>query len=307
MVEVSVIVPTYNRLKKLPITINSILNQTFDDFEIIIVNDGEDEISVQKVISEFNDSRIHYLINQRKKGANGARNTGLEQAKGKFIAFLDDDDLWYPQKIQKQLQLFYQSQNKVGLVYSGFEIVSANDPQFSKKIFPQKKGKLLNDIIIGNFIGSPTPLIRRDILFDAGPFDESLKSSQDWDLWIRIAKITEFDFVNEILAKYTVHGDQISFDFEKKIQSFDHIIKKYSYLFNANKKAFATMNKKTAVLYLLNGKIKKCRKRLVRALVIDGLRLDLIVHLIFSFFPKIYRGYVNKYIMVKCGEIKLIY
>ena len=140
---VTVVIPTYQRFENLSITIHSVLKQTFDDIEIIIVNDDEDELSVTNVIAEFNDKRIRYLKNQKSKGANGARNTGLENSKGKYIAFLDDDDLWYPYKIQKQLQVFNQSSSNVGFVYSGFEIVSRADPHFSKKIFPQKKGKLL--------------------------------------------------------------------------------------------------------------------------------------------------------------------
>ena len=140
---VTVVIPTYHRSEKLSITIHSVLKQTFDDIEIIVVNDGGDDLSVRNVIAEFNDKRIRYLKNPKKNGANVARNTGLEHSKGKYIAFLDDDDLWYPQKIQNQLQVFNQSSSNVGLVYSGFEIVSTADPHFSKKIFPQKKGKLL--------------------------------------------------------------------------------------------------------------------------------------------------------------------
>ena len=303
---VTVVIPTYYRPKKLSFTIHSVLKQTFENIEIIVVNDGEDELLVKKVIEEFNDKRIRYLKNQKTKGANGARNTGLENSKGKYIAFLDDDDLWYPHKIQKQLEVFNQSSN-LGFVYSGFEIISPADPHLSKKIFPQKKGQLYNEIINGNFIGSPTPLIKKKVLYSAGAFDENLKSCQDWELWIRIATITQFDFVNEILAVYTVHGKQISIDYEEKVKSFDYVLNKYKNLFNANKKAFAKLLKRTAVLYMLNGKIKKCRERLVQALAVNGLRIDLVIHLLFSLFPKLYRKYIYKFIMVECNGINLIY
>lgn len=145
------------------------------------------------------------------------------------------------------------------------------------------------------------------VIFSFGPFDENLKSAQDWEFWIRIAKITEFNFVNKILAKYTVHGNQISINYAEKLKSFDYILKKYSYLFNANKEAFVKLSKRTAVLFMLNGNIKKCRKRLFQALAVNGLRIELIVHLIFSYFPKIYRRYVYKYIMLECGNFNIIY
>lgn len=98
MPEVSVIIPTCNRPDKIPLTIASVVKQTFTDLEIIIVNDGEDDKVVQRAINKFKDKRINYLMNQRRKGANGARNTGFEKAKGRYIAFLDDDDIWYPDK-----------------------------------------------------------------------------------------------------------------------------------------------------------------------------------------------------------------
>jgi len=307
MPEVSVIIPTYNRADKIFSTITSVIKQTFTDIEIIIVNDGEDDKSVQDVIDKFDDKRIRLLRNQRKKGSNGARNTGLENANGKYIAFLDDDDSWYPDKIQKQIIKFNESSKKVRFVYSGFEIESIEKPGFSRKIFPPKKGYVANEIISGNFVGSPTPLIDISVFAETGPYDENLQSSQDWELWIRISEITEFEYVDEVLAKYVIHGNQISTDLNKKIISFDYIMKKHSNLYKKNKKAFASIYKKTAVLSLMNGRIKNCRERIIKALAIDWLRLDLIVHLILSFFPAIYRQYVDNYIALTFNKVKLIY
>lgn len=307
MPKVSVVIPTYNRPDKIFSTIASVVKQTFTDIEIIVVNDSEDNKSVQDVIDKFDDKRIRVLRNKRTKGANGARNTGLENANGKYIAFLDDDDLWYPDKLQKQLIKFNESSNKIRFVYSGFEIVSIEEPGLSRKIFPQKKGNVANEIIRGNFVGSPTPLIDISVFAETGSYDENLQSAQDWELWIRISETTEFEYVDEVLAKYVVHGDQISADMNKKIISFDYIIEKHSDLYKNNKKALASIYKRTAVLSLMNGRIKNSRERIIKAIAIDRVRLDLIVHLILSFFPPIYRQYVDKSVVLTFSKIKLIH
>jgi hypothetical protein len=182
-----------------------------------------------------------------------------------------------------------------------------SSPGFSKKIFPNKRGNVLNDIIKGNFIGSPTPLIKSSVFPESASYDENLESSQDWDLWIRISEHTEFEYVDEILAEYVVHGDQISSDFDKKIRSFDYIIKKHGSLYSKHKKALAAIYKKTAVLSLMNNKINNCRKRIIKAFTIDFLRADLFVHFILSFFPSLYRLYIDKFIAVTCGKHKLVY
>src|SRR4030042_1203431 len=126
MPEVSVIIRTYHRIDKISPTISSVVNQTYSDLEIIIVNDGENDKPLLEILDNFNDHRIHYIRNQRKKGSNGARNTGFYNANGKYIAFLDDDDIWYPDKIQKQIYQFSKSSKDVGVVYSGYEIISTS-------------------------------------------------------------------------------------------------------------------------------------------------------------------------------------
>jgi glycosyltransferase involved in cell wall biosynthesis len=307
MPEVSVIIPTCRRPDKVHSTIKSVVNQTFTDLEIIVVNDDEDDKPVKDLIDTLRDKRIHYFRNQRKKGPNGARNTGFDKANGRYIAFLDDDDIWYPHKIQRQMRKFNQSSDEVGFVYSGFEIISNIEPEISRKIYPQKKGKVLIDIINGNFVGSPTPLIRKDILQQTGLYDENLESAQDWDLWIRIADKTEFEYVDEILARYVVHGDQISVNLDKKLRSMDYIIKKYDTLYRNNKKALANMYKKTAVLSLMNGKIGDCRRRIIKGLTVESLRLDLPSHLLLSLMPPVYKLYIDKYIAKTYSGIKFVH
>jgi glycosyltransferase involved in cell wall biosynthesis len=307
MPEVSVIIPTFGRSNVIFSTIASVLKQTYTDIEILIVNDGEYDREIRYIIDIFADDRIHYLKNQRTKGANGARNTGFNNAKGKFIAFLDDDDIWYPQKIEKQIKKFNDSSEDVGFVYTGFEIASSAESEFIKKKSPQKSGYVLKDIIYANFIGSPTPLIKKNLFSATGIYDENLESAQDWDLWIRIADKTYFEYVDEILARYVVHGNQISVDFKKKIESMEYILRKYNNLYNNNKKAHANIYKKIAVLEFMDGRIPDCRNRLVKAISIDFFRTNLIAHLLVSFIPPAYRRYIVNFLATTCGDIILVY
>ena len=307
MPEVSVIIPTYNRHHSIASTIESVMKQTFFDIEIIIVNDSKDEEQLLKLIGQLNDNRIFYLKNQRKKGANGARNTGFLNAKGKYIAFLDDDDRWHADKIEKQIIKFNESSNEVGIVYSGYEIVSASLPGVSRKIIPKKNGDIQRDIISGNFIGSPTPLIKRSVFPDGPPYDENLESAQDWELWIRLSGITRVEYVEEVLAEYIVHGGQISLDLPKKLNSLDYIIKKHGALYSKNRKALSTIYIKTAILLFLIGRTTECRKRLIKAMAAYWFRRGPLFHLILSFFPEFYRGYIDRNIARTYDQYKMIF
>ncbi|HII60985.1 glycosyltransferase family 2 protein [Pyrococcus horikoshii] len=118
---VSVVLPTYNRAKVLPRAIESVLNQTYTNIELIIVDDGSRD-NTKEIIREFQsqDERIVYLRNKRNLGANAARNIGIMHSTGEFIAFMDSDDMWLPWKLERQIKIMYSSLNSYPIVYSGF-------------------------------------------------------------------------------------------------------------------------------------------------------------------------------------------
>ena len=109
-------------------------------------------------------------------------------------------------------------------------------------------------------------ITEKNILLKTGLYDELLESAQDWDLWIRISKKTNFEYVDKILARYVVHGDQISIDQDKKIRSLEYMIKKHENLYRNNKKALAYVYKKIAVLEFMSDKISDCRKRIIKGI-----------------------------------------
>lgn len=292
MPTVSVVIPTHNRSNYLKRAIDSVLGQSFQDFELIIVDDNSDD-DTEDVVHSYSDKRIKYLKNTKNLKATKSRNIGICNAKGKYIALLDDDDYWYPHKLEKQIDKIFQSNKNLGFVYSGFSIVLQKNNTIFMNIYPQKKGKVFKDIINFNILGSPTPLIRKDLLLRAGLFDNSFKSAQDWDLWIRLSMLTEFDYVDEILACYVIHENQISTGLLNKIESISMIINKYKYYYEKDPYALASQYKKMAALYMVTNRVKDSQIYAYKAYVQSLFRYDTFAHLLFSLSPKFYKYYIK--------------
>lgn len=190
---VSVVIPTYNRAKELNRAIKSVLKQTYKKWELIIVDDGSTD-DTKKVVQNYMKKykkKIKYLY-QRNKGQGAARNYGIKRAKGEFIAFLDSDDEWLPEKLEKQIKLF--SNPNIGLAYSASNLNKG----------PFYRGKVLMQLINKNFITNSSVVIRRKVLKKSGYFGEEdwLRNIEDYDLWLRIALNFEFDYINKPLVKY---------------------------------------------------------------------------------------------------------
>ena len=215
---VSVIMPAYNSSRYIGEAIESVLNQTYCHTEIIVADDGSTD-STREVVAAFNlGSRLQYLY-QQNKGPAAARNLAIRYAAGDFFAFLDSDDLWTPRKLEKQLQLFQD--RKVGLVYSNMECFQDGEipsgwlnqdgcaGEDDELATPMRRGHAYEALLRRNFIPISTVVVRKDVLCEAGPFDGKF-FQEDYELWLRIAKVHELDFIDEKLAKYRIHRNQIS-------------------------------------------------------------------------------------------------
>ena len=201
--KVSIIIPAYNRAKVLPRAINSVLTQTYQDFEIIIVDDCSRD-NTDKIIKQFTDPRIRYIKHKHNKGGNAARNTGIKEARGEFIAFLDSDDEWLSDKLNKQMKLFAENGPSVGLIYAGQRCYDENNGKDFDYI-GDKTGSVFSDMLVHNYIGSlSVVIVRAEYIHKVGGLDEQLKSCQDWDFYIRLSRVCQFDLVKECLIKYHV-------------------------------------------------------------------------------------------------------
>jgi len=205
---VSVIIPTYNRAGTLPRAIRSVFAQTFRDWEIIVVDDGSNDETPQ-LVKDLSDTRIKYLRHECNRGPSGSRNTGIEAARGTYIAFLDSDDEWLPEKLAHDVQVFSSGNGDIGLVYTG-ELIFG--PEGSVETLPPTlHGKVYDALLARDFIGSCSRVaVRRDAVEIAGRFDEQLINEEDWDLWLRISKSYPIGLVAECLVKHYVGHNQLT-------------------------------------------------------------------------------------------------
>ncbi len=209
---VSVIIPTYNRASLLRKSIQSVLSQTIKDIEIIVINNFSVDKTID-VLNSFDDHRIK-VINFSNGGIIArSRNRGMLQSTGRYIAFLDDDDLWYPDKLALELK-YMESHPEFGVVYSNARIIDENDNMngFLIETGRAKEGEVFQYLLRGNFIAILTVLIRREIIDDAGLFDEdpSIIAAEDYEYWMRIASKTMFGYIDRPLALYRVHTMSMS-------------------------------------------------------------------------------------------------
>jgi glycosyltransferase involved in cell wall biosynthesis len=210
--KVSVIIPTYNRGKIIGRSIHSVVNQTFQDIEIIIVDDCSSD-NTRDVVAGFKDPRIKYIRHDVNKGGAAARNTGINEALGEFIAFQDSDDEWVLEKLEKQMRVMSMSSDDVGIVYSSYLLVKNNHVSFvpsNEEV--STDGDVLFQLLKKNVVGTPTVVIRKICFEKLGLFDESLPRYQDWDLFIRFAKMFKFRFVDEPLLISHYMTDSITAD-----------------------------------------------------------------------------------------------
>jgi glycosyltransferase involved in cell wall biosynthesis len=200
---VSVIIPTHNRAHIIPQTIDSVLAQTFRDVEIIVIDDGSTD-DTPAVLQHRYGEKIT-CIRIQNSGLPAARNTGIRAARGRYIAFIDDDDVWVQDKLALQTALMCANQS-LGMVYCGCYIMDADGTVISETR-PLKRGALFEDLLRSNdIVGSASAvLVASGVFSRAGCFDETLVACEDWDLWIRIARDYPIDFVDQPLVKLRRH------------------------------------------------------------------------------------------------------
>lgn len=198
---VSVVIPVFNRANLLKRTLGGVLNQTFEDFEVLVVDDCSSD-DPEAVVESLNDARLRYLRQPRNQGVAAARNRGMREARAPFIAFLDDDDEWFPEKLARQVELFRGSPPNVGLVYTGVETVTDDGGRWLYK--PCARGDLYNELLVKNILhGVPASgMIRRNVVATVGFFDEELPAIEDYDYWLRVCRHYRVDCVAEPLVRY---------------------------------------------------------------------------------------------------------
>ncbi|MCM1387189.1 MAG: glycosyltransferase [Bacillus sp. (in: Bacteria)] len=210
--KVSVIIPTYNRAYCIENSIRSVLEQTYRELELIVVDDGSSD-NTHDVVNSIEDERIRYIKMPENKGVSAARNEGIRQAAYDYIAFQDSDDVWKPDKLEKQMKVLIEAP-QAGLVYCEFEARKSDDNIFivPDKSVPlsDKQGDIYDKLLCRNTISTQTVLARRECLLQTGLFCENLSCIEDWEFFLRIAKDYEIVFVEEPLVIVNVKTGGVS-------------------------------------------------------------------------------------------------
>ncbi len=285
--KISIIIPTYNRSELLVRAVESVLNQTFEDFELIIVDDGSTD-NTRDLVQEFikKDSRIKYIYQENSGGAAKPKNVGIKSSQGDYIAILDSDDEWLPQKLKKQLDVFEKSDNSNlsfvtcnALVVGGKNIEKYN---ITKPKNPQR------EILTRDYLGSGSGMIYKREVFDTvGGFDESLKSGQDWEMRIRLLEKYDFEIVDDYLIKYYLHKNNISKTLgEKRKNDLEYIFNKYIHYYKNDKDLLSKKLRYDGTRQMIEGDTKGARKSFLKSLKENPKNYIVYSYIILSFFGK---------------------
>ncbi|MEI7473580.1 MAG: glycosyltransferase [bacterium] len=211
--KVSVIITTYNRAEFIGDTIKSVLTQTYQDFELIIIDDGSTD-NTKSIIDKFNDKRIIYYY-QDNKGQNPARNKGMELSNGDYIAHIDSDDTWKNTKLEKQVKILDKFK-EIGLVYCGTKLIDSKGRFIRNLKIYDYNGFVLEQLIMFNFLynGSNT-LFRKSCLEKIECFDESIDRMTDWEFYLKFSIFYKFYCVPDYLVFYRIHDTNMSVNYKK--------------------------------------------------------------------------------------------
>lgn len=271
----SVVIPTYNRADRLSRAIDSVLDQTFGNFEIIVVDDDSTDDTAD-VVRRYDDDQIRFVRHDRNRGGSAARNTGIEAATGDFVAFLDDDDAWRANKLAAQVERYERADSEVGVVYSGIENVDSNRKTNAIKT-PNVEGDVTKRLLLGNFVGTFSVLmVDAETIEATGLLDERFPSWQDWEYYVRLSREAGFASVPEpLVVRDASDHEQISGDFDTKrettyplaVEAFDPIAEEYGRWFK--RRMHARLRFRLGYAALLRGRYRTARRWLARALMTD--------------------------------------
>ncbi|MCB1196045.1 glycosyltransferase [bacterium] len=212
MPKVSVIMPSYNCAHYLPNAIQSVLNQTFEDYEIVVIDDGSTDSTkdlMQAYVEKY-PQKIRYIY-QKNKGLSGARNTGIENACGEYIALLDADDLWLPERLKAQID-FLKKHPEYSFVFSDVYAMDENGKR-GKTMMRLKKpvsGDIFYELLLENFISVPTTLIKKDCFKNAGFYSSDMKLCEDHHFSLRLANYYKGGYIDQPLACYMIRSNSLS-------------------------------------------------------------------------------------------------
>ncbi|MCK4539877.1 glycosyltransferase [Candidatus Parcubacteria bacterium] len=288
-VKISVIIPTCNRPERVGAAIKSVLAQTFQDFEIIIVDDGLKK-RAEKAVKEFDDKRIAYIQHEINKGGGAARNTGIKNAKADLIVFLDDDDEWYPEKLEKQYKIIKKYWEEIGFVFCRIELDYDEEDRIDKQNLKQIGINDLYQDLLAHKLRTLTSslLIKKEALEKVKGFDVEFPSCQEWDMMIRISRYYKGYGMNEVLVKmHYLQGDHVGGNLSKRILGRELLLKKHFDELKKMPKVLAWHYFQLGIFCRGNEDFKKAGEYFLKAWGLNKIKTRYLLHFFYIYFLKI--------------------
>lgn len=218
---VSVIIPTYNRIHTLPVSIDSVLKQTYGNLEIIIMDDASED-GTEEYVQSIADNRIRYRKSSINMGPSTARNLGAQLATGEYLAFQDSDDEWLPDKLEKQMELMLKDE-ELSLVYCEFGMYQEEELRiripFREVPYDQKCGDLFSHLLLYPLISTQTMVVKREAFLQEQGFNETLRAYEDFEFTLRFSRRNKIGFVEETLVKVNSSPESVNKRFAERIHA----------------------------------------------------------------------------------------
>ena len=207
---ISVIIPTYNREKLIERAVRSVLNQSYSNLEVIVVDDGSTD-QTEAIVKGILDERVHFYKMLENEGAGHARNEGVKLSNGEIIAFHDSDDEWRPEKLQRQMD-YWLEHPEFSMVYCAYlcHLADGRMKRIPAEQREELEGDLFAPLLKRNIIGAPTILVMKKKFLECGGFDISYRSLEDWEFLLRFTRENKIGYVNEILIDVHMGNDGVS-------------------------------------------------------------------------------------------------
>lgn len=286
---VSVVIPTYNRAEVLGKSIDSALAQTYEDVEVVVVDDASMD-ETEQLVGEYGGDVLYHCLEEN-QGANVARNKGIELADGAFVAFLDADDYWRPEKLEQQIQAFEDAPDSCGLVHTAIEIQNF-DGEAIDKVPTASPDDPKRRLLLGDYVGTFSSVVVKSRVFDIiKPLKRDLPSWQDWEFYLRVADEYGFRAVDDYLTvKRSGKDDQISKNLEPLLETtypfFESKIRRDAAAYGAmfKRRALARLRMEVGDAALVNRDAKTARRYFLSGLTVYPFESKLIAYLLLSLF-----------------------
>ena len=230
---VSVVIPAWNRRETLRMSVESVLRQTYEDFELIVVDDGSTD-GTMAAIADITDPRLRRLSHERNKGVSAARNTGIRAARADWVAFNDSDDEWLPLKLEKQMARLAEAGPEVVGCFTGLVHIEEKNSRTTLRYSPDPRAEV-NDhnlrklmlSFVHAIILPPTVIVSRNALLDVSGFDEQIEAIEDWECFFRIMQIGRFVFLDEPLVMRNFSENSLSINLSKMLSGRDKAMRRH--------------------------------------------------------------------------------